>query len=463
MSPLALAPNFGPLSNREVEYRRQNILTIDGNGQVRFAPLPRRDLVPPEILAEIFIHCLPDDDFVTPDLTAAPLILCGICRRWRDVALTTPTLWSSLLVEFDGMGETGAPHDAAFCQMWLSRARGSPLSICLRDTQRMPVDPLFTTVIGFSQQWQRIEFDIGPESASYIFPVGGKFPLLRSLDLSIADGYLSVSLSEAPRLREVTIYPHDPHIQLPWHQLDLLCCYEVHAPSCIEILRNSFNLLDGTFSFIDDSSVLPTSILHHNHLQRLELGTYAEVGNAPLLILSCLKIPSLKDLTLKFPYHSGTLPANVSLFLSFISQSCCQLHTLTLAYVRTTPDELIECLKAAPSLVSLRLTPYVVMDAVFAQLTGHAAFLPKLESLHIFFPFKYETSYFDASAVVQMLCWRWAAVGITRLLSFRLGYYRRELQFAEAMASHPECQALQAEGMDLYFAHTSHIAALESL
>ncbi|KAJ6490706.1 hypothetical protein C8R47DRAFT_976980, partial [Mycena vitilis] len=147
-----------------------------------------------------------------------PLVLCGICRRWRDVALTTPTLWSSLLVDCDeAMRGTTHAGAAAFCQMWLSRAHGSPLSICLRDsdTQRMPVDSLLATFVGFSQQWQRIEFDIRSDSARYTFPFGGKFPLLRSLDLSIGDDEVSVSLFEAPRLREATLYPYHPHIQLP--------------------------------------------------------------------------------------------------------------------------------------------------------------------------------------------------------------------------------------------------------
>ncbi|KAJ7143102.1 hypothetical protein C8R43DRAFT_866226, partial [Mycena crocata] len=48
---------------------------------------------PPEILSEIFIHCLPDDKFITPDLATAPLLLCGICHHWKDITLATPELW----------------------------------------------------------------------------------------------------------------------------------------------------------------------------------------------------------------------------------------------------------------------------------------------------------------------------------------------------------------------------------
>ncbi|KAJ7685696.1 hypothetical protein DFH06DRAFT_1159159 [Mycena polygramma] len=458
MSLLPLVPKLGPVSNREVEFKTQNILAIGTGGRLRFAPFPERsDLLPPEILAEIFIRCLPDGYFVLPDLTTAPLILCGICRRWRDVALTTPTLWSSLFVDFDGMGETKAQR----AEMWLSRAGGSPLSICSRG---IPGGSLLRTLIRLSQQWRRIEvhWDMSVDSASDLFPADGRFPSLERLDISIA-GHLS--LREAPRLREVSIYLHNPQIQLPWHQLTALRCYYLPGSSCLEILRKSPNLLDGTFSFTGDLSGLPPSILQHNNLQHLDLHTREQVGDAPLPILNCLRIPSLKSLTLKFPYYPGTLPVDISPFRSFVSQSFCELSTLALSYIQTTPDDLIECLKATPSLVCLKLVPHVAIDIIFARLTGQIDFLPKLESFHTFFPYNHTTWHVDVSVVVHMLCWRWAAVGIARLQSFRLGYHtdRKEPRVGETLASHSECQALRAEGMDLYFGETSHIDELASL
>ncbi|KAJ7685686.1 hypothetical protein DFH06DRAFT_48889 [Mycena polygramma] len=467
MSSLALVPNLGPLSNREVEFQGQNILAIGASGQLRFAPFPRRDPLPPEILAEIFMHCLPDDEFVTPDFTTAPLLLCGICRRWGDVALTTPTLWSSLFIDFDTMWQTEA-QDAISYQMWLSRARGSPLSIYLRDTHQIPVGPLgplLETILELSQQWQMIEFEIDADLASYIFPLDERFPLLERLEIYIPDHPVSFCC-EAPKLHEVRIYyPHNPQIHLPWHQLTTLRCFRLPITFCPEILRKSSNLLDVKFAVTCDSSVLPTSILQHDNLQHLNLSAIEEeVDNTPLLILilGCLKIPGLKSLVLDSPYRTRLPTVSISPFLSFVSRSCCQLHTLTLSHMRTTPDDLIECLKATPSLVCLKLTPLVAMDGVFAQLTGQVAFLPKLESFHMCLPYFYESSHLDASIVVQMLCSRWAAVGITRLGSFRLGYNRREVPFGEAIKSHPDCRALQAEGMDLYFGEIGHIDWLQS-
>ena len=45
-----------------------------------------------------------------------------ICKRWRDVALDTPALWSSVLV-------TGEPADIAALETQLDRARRTPLDL----------------------------------------------------------------------------------------------------------------------------------------------------------------------------------------------------------------------------------------------------------------------------------------------------------------------------------------------
>ncbi|KAJ7068769.1 hypothetical protein C8F01DRAFT_963465, partial [Mycena amicta] len=58
--------------------------------------------LPPEILSEIFLHCLLEPDQPVPKLNPerprAPLLLLQICRTWRNVAIGTPRLWQRLSV-----------------------------------------------------------------------------------------------------------------------------------------------------------------------------------------------------------------------------------------------------------------------------------------------------------------------------------------------------------------------------
>ncbi|KAJ6526327.1 hypothetical protein B0H19DRAFT_970621, partial [Mycena capillaripes] len=54
--------------------------------------------LPPEITSRIFVECLPGHGRVIPSPNAAPLLLAQICRHWRDIALSTCQLWSSIYV-----------------------------------------------------------------------------------------------------------------------------------------------------------------------------------------------------------------------------------------------------------------------------------------------------------------------------------------------------------------------------
>ncbi|KAJ7845575.1 hypothetical protein B0H13DRAFT_2095143, partial [Mycena leptocephala] len=442
------------------EYQTQNVLLTDKDGRLRFSPFVRRGpTLPPEILAEIFIHCLPTvQEFVTPDLTTTPLILCGICRRWRDVALSTPKLWTSLHVQFS------AYETVDFCQMWLSRARGAPLALSLEDDYWYTsapaafTDPLLTSIVGLSQQWQKLALGIGGDLVNSILPLQGTFPLLEKFSISVLpDSDPQIYFRDAPKLRNVSVPKYYPQIQLPWHQLTTFCVNDIEISCCLEILRNSPNLLNGTFHIWGDSLALPIFILHHTHLECLTLGT-ADEGEPliPISLLNFLQIPTLTSLTLDFRNYASNV-VDISPILRFLSRSIAQLQTLVISCMRTTMENLIECLKATPSLVHLELEYLrrrpIGMDAIFIQLTELPDFLPKLESFHTVSPHfdRSDTPCLTASIFVQMLHWRWAGVGITRLQSFRLEYCCNSPLFDDATMVYSEFERLKAEGMDLYF------------
>ncbi|KAJ7738321.1 hypothetical protein B0H16DRAFT_95808, partial [Mycena metata] len=80
--------------------------------------------LPVEISSEIFTQCLASPPF--PNVGIAPLLFLGICRLWKDIALSTPTLWTAL--HSTTPAASGFP---ALFETWLSRARSLPLSVSL--------------------------------------------------------------------------------------------------------------------------------------------------------------------------------------------------------------------------------------------------------------------------------------------------------------------------------------------
>lgn len=97
---------------------------------------PARRLLP-EVLQEIFIHCLPTDRNPAMSATEAPLLLGRVCRQWRDVAYSTPTLWSGIHISipfnspFVRMHTCSHAVRAKAVNAWLLRSGVCPLSISL--------------------------------------------------------------------------------------------------------------------------------------------------------------------------------------------------------------------------------------------------------------------------------------------------------------------------------------------
>jgi hypothetical protein len=462
----------GPLSNRAPQYQNQYTL-VNRDGKLRLAARSRRVLaLPPEILGEIFFFCLPFDKnlLVTPDPHGAPLVLCKVCRQWRSIALATPKLWSSIYFE----SEEALPESAAlyvdFCRDWISRAGSTPLSFWLHANASDPaVDSLLQIISGVSQQWQNIDIRDLPLS----FPADRKYPLLEKLNLSPSSDHPVLSFCDAPRLRDVFISEYTTRIQLPWHQLTKFGTLSMRIEACLDLLRHASNLAEAHLRISPyGASALPDTIFSLPQLHYLNLSVpwvddeYTEMVEMPMMpmtLLKCLKTPALKALALGFEYTWNDDLVDISPFLAFVSQSSFHLHALTLSVIPTTTDALMDCLKATPSVIRLKLhiSPSIVdMDPVFAEFTGHDKFLPNLESLQISLWPRSPTQTVDASLVVNMLIWRCVTSRVARLRSFWLAVLgKRELEESIKcyIEAHPVFPELEALGTELRFGERNYL------
>lgn len=104
--------------------KRRSVETRILENRARISPVR---FLPTEILQQIFKSCLPNDRYVIPHILSAPLLLCQICRRWRDIAQATPELWSS--IDVHDWGVWTADFYTAMVARWLAAARTRPLTV----------------------------------------------------------------------------------------------------------------------------------------------------------------------------------------------------------------------------------------------------------------------------------------------------------------------------------------------
>jgi hypothetical protein len=95
--------------------------------------------IPPELLREIFLQasgCHADSGvFINASDVPQPIIISGVCSRWRAITHSFPRLWSEFIVDITSM-ERGHP------QLYASRRRSVKriLDIFLTHSQETPLD-----------------------------------------------------------------------------------------------------------------------------------------------------------------------------------------------------------------------------------------------------------------------------------------------------------------------------------
>ncbi|KAJ2919892.1 hypothetical protein MD484_g615, partial [Candolleomyces efflorescens] len=102
--------------------------------------------LPDDVLREIFVACLPTDRYPEMRAEEPPMLLSQVCKRWREVALSTPHLWSSLHIWTSpdpDLNDEGVPQlesdwesqlewQENMILQWIRRGGSTPLSISFR-------------------------------------------------------------------------------------------------------------------------------------------------------------------------------------------------------------------------------------------------------------------------------------------------------------------------------------------
>ncbi|KAF8801173.1 hypothetical protein BYT27DRAFT_7198479 [Phlegmacium glaucopus] len=300
--------------------------------------------VPPEILAEIFLHASEGSSVVWPRQNGdveMPMLLGRICSFWRTITLSLPLLWSNIRLDLSHGHETAdsiktistAVHDLV--DICLSRSGNALLSFSITaDGPHELITSILQAFVKHSSRWRDVSIDLARLSWYHrtLMPTQSNVPNLYRLHLGTsAKDTLAPDVLDAfrvsPSLRELSIsYLTRPfHIlRVPWAQLTHLTSKmsTFREGEFSEILRHATSLV--VFStegerILEVTSSQPVLLPHLQKLAIVNKGSYITKS------FQFFTAPNLKEL-----YLHAITPFNPEQTIAMLTRSNCKLTHLTL-------------------------------------------------------------------------------------------------------------------------------------
>ncbi|KAF7332436.1 F-box domain-containing protein [Mycena kentingensis (nom. inval.)] len=352
----------------------------------------------PQLIRGYYVHYL--------DVKSGPRRFMQVCRRWRQIALSTPTLWATVYVDLE------KPLLEDQFLVHLERSAGIPLNLGIcgypaanpahdpegddEEPGYLPLKhlrPHMEMLPRYSARVRTLEFRMSAASFVEVDDefLGNsvlEFPILQRLQLphpSLYDVTTPYNMfARSPRLTHlVGVCGNPQQLTLAWDKLET---FEMSTGiggipglgvyQCIELLKAMPNLrkafLRCTSSEVDAGTM-------HTHPMLEDLSVHI---CDPVHILDFLVAPALRKLKVTRWQSKDTVLA----INAFVKRSSPPLESLSTIITNPIPSEdLIELFKLTPALTSLeiRQPSRASIDALGTAFAARPALLPKLRRLSL--------------------------------------------------------------------------------
>ncbi|KAK7056651.1 hypothetical protein VNI00_002368 [Paramarasmius palmivorus] len=360
--------------------------------------------MPPEILMKIFRHC-GTPNMLEEGRTSVAMSVSMVSARWRELAIATPELWSSMVFPiFRWFHVENAPDLLLqLARLFLDRSQNATLTVnivvgTLDDYH--PFLALFELLVENSTRWR--SFRLGA-SASLLqhrvfHPIRGQLPRLESLSIFTFDERRIdpplTLFGDCPSLRSLTVGRPSTveDLVIPLQQVKILTVHQTSSPNTLSTL-----------------SLLPNAV-RVNICNPLAVDRHITSNVKTMTIVASRKehlsnvfdhttLPKLTSLLISSDNaESWTVSDDIPL-RSFIERSCCAITTLRLKSVPMSDKQAIAMLRVMPSLTDLyveeRKERLVTRDFLsrlsvdlehYSPLESPAHFLPNLTNLSLKIP-----------------------------------------------------------------------------
>lgn len=259
----------------------------------------------PELLGQIFGHCLPDTIYGLPTANPdnSPVLLTRVCRLWRRTALRTPQLWTSLrLICFPAVPcKVLAANHIELLNEWSKRSGSCPISLELKYFGLWVSDvhmirKILATILPYSHRWRMLDVTAPMSSLHALLPlIGPGTPSLESCRITVTS-----SIASEP---ELALAP----FRLAAVNMDLTPATKLKQLSLKSDVDTDFNF-SGLPSGLEQLSVNNAGILFDKNIRcgSLRRITLLHVNmSLPLLRILASSLPLLDDLYLDMSSFSA--------------------------------------------------------------------------------------------------------------------------------------------------------------
>ena len=315
--------------------------------------------LPPDVMSIIFEFCLPyfadNHTFAfSKDDTTIPLSLGAICRYWRDIAWSTPSLWSSLLVCIPTNDSRMA---VGLAQEWLERSGQLPLTIRIISMSEGggAILAVADIVNQYSARWFKLDLSISDYSFHHFQPIDNHAPMLKSIRFYCAGDEMTFNFQQefqpltCPCLEKATLsfFPRG----IEFDNLTHLTIVSMSIFDSLLILRMTPRLVFCEISGFSQEERDPNPgaiVLPSLRSLRLPIIGFEE----DFLNLNSLITPHLEEFRLPTYFDSS-----MEIITSFVRRSACSLCSLTMIFSTSRPyfDRFMSLLQSMPSLDTLSL------------------------------------------------------------------------------------------------------------
>ncbi|KAK0218507.1 hypothetical protein EDD85DRAFT_961522 [Armillaria nabsnona] len=284
---------------------RKQALANQANAKKILTPSRR---LPSEMLIAIFTWCRafndPGDSLLDP--RAVPWLLTHVCRKWREVAIATPEIWSSIRLNFgkDKFLKGNHVHEAAFMLgMILDQARPHDLNVIIQHEDDISTHPACAVLLSSVRYWKSLEVEGISCNPRFLSPCRGFFDRLETAKVEwfLDEGTETVDIfAVAPRLRSFIKSMKAPFL-LPANLIKFSDCLPFDADTRAT-LHSLVNVETISISCSSYSSELPR--IHLPRLSQLELTMDLQsVGNA-FVMYNHFDLPFLTHLQMTLFFHT---------------------------------------------------------------------------------------------------------------------------------------------------------------